>query len=133
MKKLFSLLTLITIFLFGCQSESPVAPSENNGSVTSLQKPSLNFSAVKSGDGDYVICTWNSIGGTNSYDIYFKEKDDYTFTYRTTVSAIHGQKSYEKDIDISGWTTGTYYFKLAAISHHGTTKTSQGSGSIDIP
>ena len=119
------------LMLFGCKSDTPVQANEDSGSVASLQKPSWSFSFVKS--GGYVICTWNKVGGAKYYEIDSKESSDYMYTELVTVTAVHGQKNYADTINVSGWTSGTYYFKLAAIGHHYTVITSVGSEAITIP
>ena len=130
MKKLLFpiLVSTMLIIFFGCKSDTPVQANEDPGSVISLQK-SANFSAVKS--GNIVICTWKSYGGAKYYTISYSWSS-YSATY-AIVPITHGLKDYQVNINVSGFTAGTYTFYLRAYNGKDQTIAYYGSSPISIP
>lgn len=132
MKKLFIIGSFLTLFLFvfGCQSESPVQPGENTADLTNLQK-SVDFTVEYS--DDIVTCSWGSYGGAKSYVLsYFQYPNGNYFLQLGEFGAIHGKNMVVYPVDVTNWTSGSYQFRLQCLNGKDQEIGSAGEF-IDIP
>ena len=132
MKKLLFpiLVSIMMLMLFGCKSDTPVQANEDTGSVTSLQRPSINFSINYSAPN--LICTWSQYKGAKSYEIW--RFWDINLNLVDTVPAAKRQTNYADTINVSTWASGTYYIRINAVGSNGNyVGSQQAAGYVVIP
>ena len=113
MKKLLFpiLVSIMMLMFFSCKSDTPVQANADTGSVISLQK-STHFNAYRS--GNFVILTWQSYGGAKYYITHYSLGSTASGYHNEPV--VHGQKNYQYQYDVSGFTNGNYLFYLYAYN-----------------
>lgn len=128
-----SLNTLFLVFLFSCQSESPIGPNPVEQDVSSLEKPTVSIQIQTSvHDGVYYLnIFWNSIGGVKSYELSYTDLLGNKTVFHT-YPVEHGIKNYEYVYATTNLEEGSYTIIVRALDGKGNEKSSAET-SVDFP
>lgn len=105
-------LTMLTLFVFNsCKEEPEIGPNgSQQGETTELSAPSNVKAKVQ---GNTIVCTWNSVVGADSYEVYVNRGHWGTsgFAKESTVRTT-------RFVDEPVYTSN-YYYKIKAVAENG--------------